>query len=211
MLDGASRIGDLISFAKDQGMPGLALTDHGVMYGAVKFYKEAKDAGIKPLMGCEVYVTADRHDRSRAPYYHLTLIARTAEGYRNLMKLSTCGFLEGFYYKPRVDMEMLRKYGRGIICLSGCLSAEVPTRILEGRPDEARRLLLEYAQIFDDVYLELQDDSGASTMVFSDSTKRPAFRLSQPMIRTTPRGTTQGCTTCCFASGRASSTTTPTG
>jgi DNA polymerase III subunit alpha len=157
MLDGASRIGDLISFAKDQGMPGLALTDHGVMYGAVKFYKEAKDAGIKPLMGCEVYVTADRNDRSRAPYYHLTLIARTAEGYRNLMKLSTCGFLEGFYYKPRVDMEMLRKYGRGIICLSGCLSAEVPTRILEGRPDEARRLVLEYAEIFDDVYLEMQD------------------------------------------------------
>jgi len=157
MLDGASRIGDLISFARDQGMPGLALTDHGVMYGAVKFYKEAKDAGIKPLMGCEVYVTADRNDRSRAPYYHLTLIARTAEGYRNLMKLSTCGFLEGFYYKPRVDMEILRKYGRGIICLSGCLSAEVPTRILEGRPDEARKLLLEYAEIFDDVYLEMQD------------------------------------------------------
>src|SRR5215211_2463839 len=157
MLDGASRIGDLISFARDQGMPGLALTDHGVMYGAVKFYKEAKDAGIKPLMGCEVYVTADRHDRSRAPYYHLTLIARTAEGYRNLMKLSTCGFLEGFYYKPRVDMEMLRKYGRGIICLSGCLSAEVPTRILEGRPEEARRLVMEYAEIFDAVYLEMQD------------------------------------------------------
>jgi DNA polymerase-3 subunit alpha len=157
MLDGASRIGDLISFAKDQGMPGLALTDHGVMYGAVKFYKEARAAGIKPLVGCEVYVTADRNDRSRAPYYHLTLIARTAEGYRNLMKLSTCGFLEGFYYKPRVDLEMLRKYGRGIICLSGCLSAEVPTRILEGRPDEARKLLMEYAEIFDDVYLELQD------------------------------------------------------
>src|SRR5829696_4749716 len=157
MLDGASRIGDLISFARDQGMPGLALTDHGVMYGAVKFYKEAKDAGIKPLMGCEVYVTADRNDRSRAPYYHLTLIARTAEGYKNLMKLSTCGFLEGFYYKPRVDIEMLRKYGRGIICLSGCLSAEVPTMILEGRSEEARKLVLQYAEIFDDVYLEMQD------------------------------------------------------
>src|SRR5918998_1318797 len=157
MLDGASRIKDLVQFAKDQNMPGLALTDHGVMYGAVRFYKEAKDAGIKPLMGCEVYVTADRKDRSRVPYYHLTLIARTAEGYRNLMRLSTCGFLEGFYYKPRVDMEMLRKYGRGIICLSGCLSAEVPTRILEGRSEEARRLVLEYAEIFDDVYLEMQD------------------------------------------------------
>ena len=157
MLDGASRIGDLISLAKDQNMPGLALTDHGVMYGAVKFYKEAKSAGIKPVLGCEVYVAADRHDRSRAPYYHLTLLARTAEGYKNLMKLSTAGYLEGFYRKPRVDMELLRKHGKGLICLSGCLSAEVPTRILEGRPDEARRLLLEYVEIFDDVYIELQD------------------------------------------------------
>src|SRR5215216_3248244 len=157
MLDGASRIRDLISFAKAENMPGIALTDHGVMYGAIKFYKEAKSAGIKPIMGCEVYVAADRHDRSRAPYYHLTLLARTAEGYRNLMKLCTAGYLEGFYRKPRVDIELLRKYGKGLICLSGCLSAEVPIRILEGRLDEARRLLLEYAEIFDAVYLEMQD------------------------------------------------------
>jgi DNA polymerase-3 subunit alpha len=157
MLDGASRIGDLISFAKDQNMPGIALTDHGVMYGAIKFYKEAKSAGIKPIMGCEVYVAADRHDRSRAPYYHLTLLARTAEGYRNVMKLCTAGYLEGFYRKPRVDMELLRRHGKGIICLSGCLSAEVPTRILEGRLNEARKLLFEYAEIFDAVYLEMQD------------------------------------------------------
>ena len=157
MLDGASRIRDLISFAKEEGMPGIALTDHGVMYGAVKFYKAAKDVGIKPVMGCEVYVAADRHDRSRAPYYHLTLLARTAEGYKNLVKLCTAGYLEGFYRKPRVDMELLRRYGKGLICLSGCLSAEVPIRILEGRLDEARRLLLEYAGVFDAVYLELQD------------------------------------------------------
>lgn len=157
MLDGASRIRDLVSFARDQGMPGIALTDHGVMYGAIKFYREATEAGIKPVMGCEVYVAADRHDRSKAPYYHLTLMARTAEGYRNLMKLSTAGYLEGFYRKPRVDMELLRRYGKGIICLSGCLSAEVPTRVLEGRMDEARRLLLEYQEIFDSVYIELQD------------------------------------------------------
>ena len=157
MLDGASRIRDLISFAKDQNMPGIALTDHGVMYGMVKFYKEATDAGIKPLLGCEVYVAANRHDRSKAPYYHLTLLARTAEGYKNLMKLSTTGFLEGFYRKPRVDMEMLRKYGKGIVCLSGCLSAEVPTRILEGRMDEARNLLEQYQEVFDAVFLEMQD------------------------------------------------------
>jgi DNA polymerase-3 subunit alpha len=157
MLDGASRIRDLVAFAKDQNMPGIGLTDHGVMYGAVKFYKEATDAGIKPLMGCEVYVAADRHDRSKAPYYHLTLLARNPEGYRNLMKLSTAGYLEGFYRKPRVDMELLRKHGKGIVCLSGCLSAEVPTRILEGRMDEARRLLMEYGEVFDAVFLEMQD------------------------------------------------------
>lgn len=157
MLDGASRIRDLVSFAKESDMPGIALTDHGVMYGSVKFYKEAMEAGIKPVLGCEVYVTADRHDRSRAQYYHLTLLARTPEGYRNLMKLSTAGFLEGFYYKPRVDMETLRKHGKGIICLSGCLSAEVPTRILEGKLDEARKLLMEYGEIFDAVFLEMQD------------------------------------------------------
>ena len=157
LLDGASRIKDLISFAKEQNMPGLALTDHGVMYGAIKFYSEAKKAGIKPIMGCEVYVTADRRARSRAPYYHLTLLARTPEGYKNLMKLSTVGYLEGYYYKPRVDVQSLKKHGKGIICLSGCLSAEVPTRILEGRLDEARKLLLEYAEIFDSVFLEMQD------------------------------------------------------
>ncbi len=157
MLDGASRIEDLVSLAREQGMPGITLTDHGVMYGAVEFYKAATDAGVKPVMGCEVYVAADRHDRSKAPYYHLTLLARTAEGYKNLMKLSTAGFLEGFYRKPRVDMELLRKHGKGIICLSGCLSAEVPTRILEGKMDEARKLLLEYREIFDAVYIELQD------------------------------------------------------
>ncbi len=157
MLDGASRIRDLVAFAKDQNMPGIGLTDHGVMYGSVKFYKEATAAGIKPLMGCEVYVAADRHDRSKAPYYHLTLLARNPEGYRNLMKLSTAGYLEGFYRKPRVDMELLRKHGKGIVCLSGCLSAEVPTRILEGRMDEARRLLMEYGEVFDAVFLEMQD------------------------------------------------------
>src|SRR3712207_6799921 len=157
MLDGASRIRDLISFAKAENMPGIALTDHGVMYGAIKFYKEAKQAGIKPIMGCEVYVAADRHDRSRVPYYHLTLLARTAEGYKNLIKLCTAGYLEGFYRKPRVDMELLRRHGKGIICLSGCLSAEVPVRILEGRIDEARGLLFQYADIFDAAYLELQD------------------------------------------------------
>jgi DNA polymerase-3 subunit alpha len=184
MLDGASRIRDLISFAKEENMPGIALTDHGVMYGAIKFYKEAKDAGIKPVMGCEVYVAADRHDRSRAPYYHLTLLARTAEGYRNLIKLCTAGYLEGFYRKPRVDMELLRRHGRGLICLSGCLSAEVPIRILEGRLDEARRLLLEYAEIFDAVYLEMQDHGIADQGRVNEGLRRLHKETGLPLVAT---------------------------
>jgi DNA polymerase III subunit alpha len=184
MLDGASRIRDLISFAKQENMPGIALTDHGVMYGAIKFYKEAKDAGIKPIMGCEVYVAADRHDRSRAPYYHLTLLARTAEGYRNLIKLCTAGYLEGFYRKPRVDMELLRRYGRGLICLSGCLSAEVPIRILEGRLDEARRLLLEYAEIFDAVYLEMQDHGIADQRRVNEGLRKLHKETGLPLVAT---------------------------
>jgi DNA polymerase III subunit alpha len=184
MLDGASRIRDLISFAKEGNMPGIALTDHGVMYGAIRFYKEAKDAGIKPIMGCEVYVAANRHDRSRAPYYHLTLLARTAEGYGNLIKLCTAGYLEGFYRKPRVDPELLRKHGRGLICLSGCLSAEVPIRILEGRLDEARELLLEYAGIFDAVYLEMQDHGIPDQRRVNDGLRRLHKETGLPLVAT---------------------------
>jgi DNA polymerase III subunit alpha len=184
MLDGASRIRDLISFAKDQNMPAIALTDHGVMYGAIKFYKEAKDAGVKPVIGCEVYVAADRHDRSRAPYYHLTLLARTAEGYRNLIKLCTAGYLEGFYRKPRVDAELLRKCGKGLICLSGCLSAEVPIRILEGRLDEARRLLLEYADTFDAVYLEMQDHGIPDQRRVNEGLRRLHKETGLPLVAT---------------------------
>jgi DNA polymerase III subunit alpha len=184
MLDGASRIRDLISFAKDQNMPAIALTDHGVMYGAIKFYKEAKDAGVKPVIGCEVYVVADRHDRSRAPYYHLTLLARTAEGYRNLIKLCTAGYLEGFYRKPRVDAELLRKCGKGLICLSGCLSAEVPIRILEGRLDEAGRLLLEYAGTFDAVYLEMQDHGIPDQRRVNEGLRRLHKETGLPLVAT---------------------------
>src|SRR5918998_6682932 len=184
MLDGASRIRDLISVAKEENMPGIALTDHGVMYGAIKFYKEAKDAGVKPVIGCEVYVAADRHDRSRGPYYHLTLLARTAEGYRNLIKLCTAGYLEGFYRKPRVDAKLLRKYGRGLICLSGCLSGEGPIRILEGRLDEARRLLLEYADTFDAVYLEMQDHGIPDQRRVNEGLRRLHKETGLPLVAT---------------------------
>lgn len=163
LLDGAGRVSELIKTAKEKNMSALAITDHGVMYGVVDFYKEAKDQGIKPILGCEVYVAErTRHDRDYEldnKQYHLVLLAENNEGYKNLMKLVSLSFLEGFYYKPRVDMELLQKYNEGLIALSACLGGELPAYILEGRYDKAREKALEYQNIFgkDNFFLELQD------------------------------------------------------
>ncbi|AOZ93862.1 DNA polymerase III subunit alpha [Paenibacillus crassostreae] len=163
LLDGAARITDLVQQADEFGMKSLALTDHGVMYGAVPFYKACKSKGIKPIIGCEVYFTAgsrkEKGSRKDQPTYHLILLAKNKTGYQNLMKLCSIGHLEGFHYKPRIDEEVLRTYSEGIICLSACLGGEVPQYILQGRYDDARMAALRYKEIFgDDFYLELQDN-----------------------------------------------------
>src|SRR5665647_2006043 len=124
LLDGAARISDLITHAKEMGMDSLAITDHGVMFGVIDFYKEAKKQGIKPIIGCEVY-TAQRTMKDKEPDQdkyqgHLVLLAKNEQGYKNLMKIVSLGFTEGFYYKPRIDHEVLRKYSHGIIALSAC-------------------------------------------------------------------------------------------
>ena len=160
MLDGISRIPDLVYQVRDMGMESLAITDHGNLYGVVDFYSECKEAGIKPIIGCEVYVAhRSRHDRNaseRSPY-HLVLLARDNVGYRNLMQLVTKAHLEGFHYRPRIDWELLEQYHQGLICLSGCASAEVPRLIADGRPDEARSKILQYRELFGEGYfLELQ-------------------------------------------------------
>ncbi len=125
LLDGASRISQLVSRAAELGMPAVALTDHGVMYGAIHFYKACRAAGIKPIVGCEVYVAPrglrDRDSKADRDPYHLTVLAADIEGYRNLMELVTIGQLEGLYYKPRIDRETLAGHARGLIVLSGCL------------------------------------------------------------------------------------------
>ncbi|OAB43869.1 DNA polymerase III subunit alpha [Paenibacillus antarcticus] len=162
LLDGAARITDLVQQAADLGMKSLALTDHGVMYGAVPFYKACKSKGIKPIIGCEAYFTSgsrkERGSRKDQPIYHLILLAKNEVGYRNLMKLCSIGHLEGFHYKPRIDLESLRTHNEGIICLSACLGGEVPQHLLHGRYEEARKAALRYQEIFgDDFYLELQD------------------------------------------------------
>ncbi|MWV44023.1 DNA polymerase III subunit alpha [Paenibacillus sp. HJL G12] len=162
LLDGAARISDLVRQAAEYGMKALALTDHGVMYGAVPFYKACKSAGIKPIIGCEAYLTAgsrkERGSRKDQPIYHLILLAKNETGYRNLMKLCSIGHLEGHHYKPRIDMDALRAHHEGIICLSACLGGEVPQHLLNGRAEEARRAAIRYRDIFgEDFYLELQD------------------------------------------------------
>lgn len=162
LLDGAARISDLVRGAAEYGMKALALTDHGVMYGAVPFYKACVAAGIKPIIGCEAYLTAgsrkERGSRKDQPIYHLILLAKNETGYRNLMKLCSIGHLEGYHYKPRIDMEALKAHHEGIVCLSACLGGEVPQHLLHGRTEEARKAAIRYRDIFgEDFYLELQD------------------------------------------------------
>ncbi len=160
LLDGAAKIAPLIARAKALGMDSLAITDHGVMYGVVAFYKECVKQGLKPIIGCEVYVApGSRLTKTSRDMYHLILLAETDQGYHNLMKLVSCGHLEGLYYKPRVDKEVLRRYHEGLICLSACVSGELPRLIQAGNMEGARRCVEEYRDIFgqDNYFLELQN------------------------------------------------------
>ncbi|MBI2055316.1 MAG: DNA polymerase III subunit alpha [Candidatus Sungbacteria bacterium] len=161
LLDGLAKIDELIKRAGDLGFDALALTDHGVMYGAVEFYQKARRAGIKPLLGCELYIAAEKMTDKRPGIddkrFHLTVLAKNYEGYKNLIQLVTHAHLEGFYYKPRVDKNLLRKHHDGIIALSGCLNAEIPKAILSRRLEHAATLVGEYQEIFgrENFYLEL--------------------------------------------------------
>ncbi len=165
LLDGSSKIGELVGRAKELGMDSLAITDHGVMYGVIDFYRAAKSAGINPVIGCEVYVApGSRFDResggeNESRYHHLVLLAENNTGYANLMKIVSRGFTEGYYYKPRVDYEVLRTYHEGIIALSACLAGIVPTFLRRGLYDEAKAAALELQDIFGEgnFFLELQD------------------------------------------------------
>ena len=163
-MDGVSDVKDIINRAKSWGHKAIAITDHGVMYGVIDFYREAKKQGINPILGCEVYVAPNsRFDREITGgddrYYHLVLLAENEEGYANLTKIVSKGFVEGYYYKPRVDKELLRKYHKGIIALSACLAGEVARFLTKGLYEEAKKTALEYQEIFGEgnFFLELQD------------------------------------------------------
>ncbi len=162
LLDGANRLGDLVRRAAHFEMPALALTDHGCLFGAWNFQKAARKNGVKPIIGMEAYVApGDRRDRTRGEgeraYYHLVLLARDREGYRNLVKLSSLGYTEGFYHKPRVDREILERYSEGLLVSSACMAGEVARGLLDGRDDDAREAAAWYAEVFRDRYwLEVQ-------------------------------------------------------
>src|SRR3989304_1695648 len=162
LLDGLSKIDALIEKAKADKMEAMAITDHGVMYGVIEFYKKCKEAGIKPIIGAEIYIAprkmTDPTPKVDTSPYHLTLLAKDKIGYKNLMKIISISHLECYYYKPRIDRPTLKKYTQGLICLSGCLNGEIPRLILSGSIKAAEKRIIFYKKIFreDNYYLEIQ-------------------------------------------------------
>ncbi|NLC06998.1 MAG: DNA polymerase III subunit alpha, partial [Syntrophomonadaceae bacterium] len=189
LLDGAARIVPLVKAARDLGMPALAITDHGVMYGAVDFYKACQKYGIKPILGCEVYV-APRTRFDRTPQvddhqYHLVLLAENQTGYQNLLALVSQAHLQGFYYKPRVDLELLQHHREGLIALSGCLAGQIPTLLHRGEIEEARRKAGELKDIFGrNFYLEVQDHHLPEQKTVNPRLFRLAKELNLPLVAT---------------------------
>ena len=152
-MDGSNKIKEYVARAKELGMNSAAITDHGAMYGVIDFYRAARAEGIKPILGCEVYVAPNsRFDRENTGgedrYYHLVLLAENNVGYANLIKIVSAGFVEGYYYKPRVDKEILQQYHEGIIALSACLAGEIPRYLVRGMYDEGKKIALQYQEIF---------------------------------------------------------------
>ena len=191
LLDGSNKIKEYVKRVKELGMDSAAITDHGVMYGVIDFYRAAKEAGIKPILGCEVYVAPNfRFDKELTGgddrYYHLVLLAENNTGYANLMKIVSKGFTEGYYYKPRVDMEILNRYHEGIIALSACLAGEVARNIQKGLIDEAKKAALKYQECFGkgNFFLELQDHGIPAQHTVNTALLSISKELDIPLVAT---------------------------
>lgn len=190
LLDGAAKLDRLIARAVELNMPALAITDHGVMYGVINFYQKAKKAGIKPIIGCEVYAAPnsrfDKDGRRDEVAYHLVLLAENQEGYQNLCKLVSNAFLEGFYYKPRVDKELLRRYSGGLIALSACIAGELPEMILKGDLEKAKATAREYLEIFGkgNYFIELQNHGMEEELRANPILAQIAEELDIPLVAT---------------------------
>ena len=189
LLDGANRIKDLPVRAKELGMDSIAITDHGVMFGAIDFYRACKKEGVKPIIGCEVYV-APRSRTDKQPgidnhYYHLILLAKNNEGYKNLSKLVSLSFVDGYYYKPRIDREILEKYHEGLICLSACLAGEVNQALLSGQNEKAEQVALWHKKVFgDDYYIEIQNNGIKEQVLANQKLVQLARKLDIPLVAT---------------------------
>lgn len=191
LLDGSSKIKELAARAKALGMDSMAITDHGVMYGVIDFYKAAKEVGIKPILGCEVYVSpGSRFDRETVSgedrYYHLVLLAENLTGYQNLIKIVSKGFVDGFYYRPRVDYEILKEYHEGIICLSACLAGEVQRYLERGLYQQGKEAALKYQEIFGkgNFFLELQDHGIMAQKTVNQALLRLSKELDMELVAT---------------------------
>ena len=189
LLDGANRIKDLPVRAKELGMNAIALTDHGVMYGVIDFYKACKKEGIKPIIGCEVYVAPrsrfDKEPNIDNKYNHLILLAKNNEGYKNLSKLVSIGFVDGYYYKPRIDLEVLEKYHEGLICLSGCLAGSLNQALLNGNNEKAEEIALWHKKVFgEDYYIEVQNNGLQEQVLANQKLIQLARKLDIPLAAT---------------------------
>jgi len=192
LLDGAIKIGELVQRARELEMPALAITDHGNMFGAIEFYQTARAAEIKPIFGCEVYVakgsrlTKGNARGSSDASHHLVLLAENLEGYRNLCRLVSAAYREGFYYKPRVDWDLLREHNQGLIALTACLGGEIPTLIEQGKMEDALRRSREMAEIFDNerLYLELQENFIPEQTRVNRGLKEISGELGLPLVAT---------------------------
>ena len=189
LLDGSAKIKELLAKTKELGMDALAITDHGVMYGAIDFYKEAKNIGVKPIIGCEVYVSPrTRFDKEKQDlrYNHLVLLAKNNEGYQNLIKMVSQGFIEGFYRKPRIDLDLLREHHEGLIALGACLAGPVSRPLLEDNYEKAKEAALLYEEIMgkDHFYLEIQDHGMSQQAKVNPQTLRIAQETGIPLVAT---------------------------
>ncbi len=186
LLDGAARIEELVAKCARLGMPGVAITDHGVMFGCVDFLKKCKSAGIKGIVGCEFYVCDDMYDKSgKAELEHLVLLAKNDVGYKNLVKLDSLAFTEGFYYKPRIDLNLLKDHTDGVICLTACLAGKIPRLLVEGKYDAAKEYLLTLKGMFgEDLYVEIQDHGLAEQRMILPLLARLAKETETKLVAT---------------------------
>ena len=188
LLDGAIRLSDLFKTVRGHGMDTVALTDHGNMYGMVDFYKRAKAEGVKPIFGCETHITSDRTDRTERKNHHLILLAKDQVGYHNLQYLNSMGFLEGFYYNPRIDKKILRDHADGLIGLSACLGGEIAQTLQRGGYEAAKEVAKEYAGIFGEgnFYLEMMDNGLPEQAVLNGERPLSEFPVSSKILSLVP-------------------------